>query len=137
MFNAKLIQMAKLAKKVKTARGLRLEIVNPDAAGIDISATELQVCVPVGRSDPNNRVFGVYTRNLHEISSWLTECGVTTVAMESTGIYWLPLFRVLKDDGFDVVLVNARDVKNYSGRKTDEADAEWLMVMHSYGLAKP
>ena len=137
MFNAKLIQMAKLAKKIETEGGLKLEIVNPNAAGIDVSATELQVCVPVGRATPNNRVFGVYTQDLHEISSWLRGCGVTTVAMESTGIYWLPLFRVLDDDGFDVILVNALDVKNYSGRKTDEADAEWLMVLHSYGLMKP
>lgn len=129
--------MAKLAKKVKTVNGLKLEVVNHDAAGIDVSAKELQVCVPVGRSTPNNRVFGVYTKNLHEISEWLSECGVTTVAMESTGIYWLPLFRVLKDDGFDVLLVNAHDAKNYSGKKTDEADAEWLMLLHSYGLLKP
>ena len=129
--------MAKLAKKIKTAKGLKLEIVNPNAAGVDISATELQVCVPVGRATPNNRVFGVYTQDLHMISAWLSECGVTTVAMESTGIYWLPLFRVLDDAGFDVLLVNARDAKNYSGKKTDEADAEWLMVLHSYGLMKP
>lgn len=129
--------MAKSAKKVKTVNGLKLEVVNHDAAGIDVSAKELQVCVPFGRSTPNNRVFGVYTKNLHEISEWLSSCGVTTVAMESTGIYWLPLFRVLKDDGFDVLLVNARDAKNYSGKKTDEADAEWLMLLHSYGLLKP
>ena len=130
-------QMAKLAKKVKTAKGLKLDVVNPDAAGIDVSSTDLQVCVPLGRDVTNNRVFGVYTKDLHEISGWLTRCRVTTVAMESTGIYWLPLFRVLKEDGFDVLLVNARDAKNYSGKKTDEADAEWLMLLHSYGLLKP
>ena len=129
--------MAKLAKKVKTGQGLKSGIVNPNAAGVDISATELQVCVPVGRATPNNRVFGVYTQDLHMISEWLSECGVTTVAMESTGIYWLPPFRVLKGDGFDVLLVNARDAKNYLGKKTDEAYAEWLMLLHSYGLLKP
>ena len=129
--------MAKLAKKVKTGQGLKSGIVNPNAAGVDISATELQVCVPVGRATPNNRVFGVYTQDLHMISEWLSECGVTTVAMESTGIYWLPPFRVLKGDGFDVLLVNARDAKNYPGKKTDEADAEWLMLLYSYGLLKP
>ena len=129
--------MAKLAKKIKTKQGLKLDVVNPNAAGIDISSTEMQVCVPLGRDVTNNRVFGVYTKNLHEISEWLTKCKVTTVAMESTGIYWLPLFRVLKEDGFDVLLVNAREAKNYSGKKTDEADAEWLMLLHSYGLLKP
>lgn len=129
--------MAKLAKKIKTKKGLKLDVVNPDAAGIDVSSTELQVCVPLGRDVTNNRVFGVYTKNLHEISEWLTRCRITTVAMESTGIYWLPLFRVLKEDGFDVLLVNAHDAKNYSGKKTDEADAEWLMLLHSYGLLKP
>lgn len=129
--------MAKLAKKIKTKQGLKLDVVNPNAAGIDISSTEMQVCVPLGRDVTNNRVFGVYTKHLHEISEWLTKCRVTTVAMESTGIYWLPLFRVLKEDGFDVLLVNAREAKNYSGKKTDEADAEWLMLLHSYGLLRP
>ena len=129
--------MAKLGKKIKTAKGLELKVVNPDAAGIDISPKELQVCVPVGRDAENNRTFGVYTRDLHEISAWLKRCRISTVVMESTGVYWLPIFEVLKEDGFDVLLVNAKDAKNYSGKKTDEADAEWLMLLHSYGLLRP
>lgn len=129
--------MAKLAKKIKTAKGLKLKIVNPDAAGIDISPKELQVCVPDDRDEHNNRVFGVYTKDLHEISKWLKQCRITTVVMESTGVYWLPIFEVLKEDGFDVLLVNAKDAKNYSGKKTDEADAEWLMLLHQYGLLRP
>lgn len=129
--------MAKTAEKIKTPKGMKLEIVNPDAAGIDISSSEHQVCVPSDRSERNNRVFGVYTEDLREISRWLKECNINTVAMESTGIYWLPLYRVLSGDGFEVVLVNARDAKNYSGRKTDKADAEWLMLLHSYGLLRP
>jgi transposase len=126
--------MAKRAKKIETNEGLSLKIVNPNAAGIDISSTEMQVCVPADRDGENNRRFGCFTKDLHEISSYLQVCGIDTVAMESTGIYWLPLFMVLKEDGFDVILVNPRDIKGYSEKKTDEADAEWLMLLHSYGL---
>ena len=129
--------MAKLAKKKQTAKGLRFEVVNPNAAGIDISPKEMQVCVPADRDGDCNRTFDVYTEDLHYIAEWLKACRIDTVAMESTGIYWLPVFRVLKDAGFDVILVNASDVKNYSGRKTDADDAEWLMMLHSYGLLKP
>ena len=129
--------MAKLAKKKQTAKGLRFEVVNPNAAGIDISPKEMQVCVPADRDGDCNRTFDVYTEDLHDIAEWLKACRIDTVAMESTSIYWLPIFRVLIDAGFDVILVNASDVKNYSGRKTDASDAEWLMMLHSYGLLKP
>lgn len=129
--------MAKLATKRKTGKGLRLEVVNSNAAGIDISPKEMQVCVPVDRDENSNRKFGVYTEDLNNIVEWLKSCHIDTVAMESTGVYWLPIFRVLKESGFDVILVNASDVKNYSGRKTDASDAEWLMMLHSYGLLKP
>ena len=129
--------MAKLAKKKQTAKGLRFEVVNPNAAGIDISPKEMQVCVPEDRDGDCNRTFDVYTEDLHDIAEWLKACRIDTVAMESTSIYWLPIFRVLIDAGFDVILVNASDVKNFSGRKTDASDAEWLMMLHSYGLLKP
>jgi len=112
-------------------------VVNFNAAGVDVSPKELQVCVPSDRDEKCNRTFGVYTKDLHEISSWLKKCGIDTVVMESTGVYWLPLFRVLKADGFEVMLVNPKDAKNYAGKKTDEADAHWLMVLHTYGLLKP
>lgn len=128
--------MAKVAKKGKPCKRTELKIVNPNAAGIDISTREMQVCVPGDRSEEPNRVFGTFTKDLHAISSWLRECRVDTVAMESTGIYWLPLFGVLKDAGFEVLLVDPYQVKNYSGRKTDESDAEWLMLLHSYGLLR-
>lgn len=129
--------MAKLATKRKTGKGLRLEVVNSNAAGIDISPKEMQVCVPVDRDENSNRKFGVYTEDLNNIVERLKSCHIDTVAMESTSVYWLPIFRVLKDSGFDVILVNASDVKNYSGRKTDASDAEWLMMLYSYGLLKP
>lgn len=129
--------MANSAKKRLTPKGQRLEIVNRNAAGIDISPKEMQVCVPADRDTDSNRKFGVYTDDLRSIAAWLKSCHIDTVAMESTGVYWLPLFRVLKDTGLDVILVNASDVKNYSGRKTDASDAEWLMMLHSYGLLRP
>jgi len=137
--------MAKKAKKIKTKKGLKLEIVNPNAAGIDVSATEMQVCVPLDRDGENtctvyevrgNRVFGTFTCDLHEISAWLKACKIDTVAMESTGIYWVPLYMRLVADGFDVLLGSAQAIKNFAEKKTDEVDAEWIMVLHSYGLLK-
>ena len=79
--------MAKKAKKIRTRKGLELKIVNPDAAGIDVSSREMQVCVPLDRDADNNRKFGVFTEDLDAISVWLTECRISTVAMESTGVY--------------------------------------------------
>lgn len=129
--------MAKLRKKKKTVRGQKLKVVNPNVAGIDISPKEMQVCVPADRDEDCNRKFGPYTENLHDIAKFLKRCRVQSVAMESTGVYWLPVFRVLCEAGFEVILVNASAVKNFSGRKTDTSDAEWLMILNSYGLLKP
>lgn len=128
--------MAKVRKNFETSKRSGLKVVNFHAAGIDISPKEMQVCVPVESAEENNRTFGVYTKDLQAIASWLKECEVTTVAMESTGVYWIPLFGVLKDAGFEVLLVDPKQVKNYSGKKTDETDAEWLRMLHSYGLMK-
>jgi transposase len=128
--------MAKKAKKIKTNKGLELRIVNPDAAGIDVSATEMQVCVPEDRDGDNNRRFGTFTCDLHYISEWLKACGIKTVAMESTGVYWVPLFERLVADGFDVLIGNAKAIRNIAEKKTDEVDAEWIMLLHSYGLIK-
>lgn len=129
--------MARRAEKERTRDGLKLKIVNPNAAGIDIAYGEMQVCVPEDRDGENNRCFGSFTCDYEEIASWLKACNITTVAMESTGSYWVGLYFFLEERGFDVLLANARDVKNVSGKKTDEADAEWIMLMHSYGLLKP
>lgn len=129
--------MANVAKKIKTKKGLRLKVVNPDAAGIDVADGEMQVCVPEDRDGENNRRFGSFTEDLREICTWLKACRITTVAMESTGVYWLRLFLMLQDEGFDVVLANPLQVKNLMEEKTDEADAEWLMLVHSYGMVKP
>lgn len=116
---------------------MKLKIVNPNAAGIDIAYGEMQVCVPEDRDGESNRCFGSFTCDYEEIASWLKACGITTVAMESTASYWVGLYFFLEEKCFDVLLANAKDVKNVSGKRMDEADAEWIMLMHSYGLLKP
>jgi len=128
--------MAKKVQKSKTKGGLKLKIVNPNAVGIDVASGEMQVCVPEDRDGECNRCFGSFTCDYEAIASWLKVCRIETVAMESTGSYWTALFFFLQERGFDVVLTNAKDVKNFSSKKTDEADAEWIMLMHSYGLLK-
>ena len=134
---SKILQMAKKAKKIETAKKkIQMMVVNPNAAGIDVADTEMQVCVPPDRCADNNRRFGSFTRDLREISSWLRSCSIQTVAMEATGVYWIPLFFQLWEDGIEVLLCNARDVKNYSGKKTDRDDAEWLMLLHQHGMLK-
>ena len=129
--------MKNQARMIKSQDGNKLAIVNPNAAGIDIADTEMQVCVPEDRDGENNRRFGSFTQDLNTIVDWLKDCRITTVAMEATGFYYLSRFLKLQDAGIDVLLANPQDVKNLSGRKTDAADAEWLMVLHRYGLLKP
>lgn len=109
-------------------------MLNPNAAGIDIGSTEHWMAVPEDRDTERVRRFTAFICDLHQIARWLKKCGVTTVAMESTGIYWLNLYLLLEDFGFEVFLVNARNVKNVSGRKTDMSDAEWIQKLHSCGL---
>jgi transposase len=114
----------------------RLSIVNPHAAGIDIGDTIHAVAVPPQAAEESVRIFTTMTCDHTTISDWLRECGVNTVAMESTGVYWKPLFSHLVRAGFEVFLVNSRNVKNVSGRKTDEGDAVWIQKLHSYGLLR-
>lgn len=113
-----------------------MPIVHPDAAGIDISATMHAVAIPPGREEICVREFGAFTEDLYSIADWLKKCGITTVAMESTGVYWKPLYTVLLEYGFSVALVNARHVKNVTGRKNDMDDAQWIQKLHSCGLLK-
>ncbi len=126
-------------KKVKgksKASGLppSLHCVNLNAAGIDIGSESHFVAVPEGTCGELVREFKSFTVDLHALANWLVECGVDTVAMESTGVYWIPLFDILETRGFDVRLVDARHVKNVSGRKTDVLDCQWLQQLHTYGL---
>jgi transposase len=109
-------------------------MIEPHAAGIDIAHREHWVAVPVDRCEKPVRSFGTFTEDLEKMADWLRECGIKTVAMESTGVYWIPAFQVLERRGFAVILVNARHVKNVSGRKSDVLDCQWIQRLHSYGL---
>jgi transposase len=111
-----------------------MERINLNAAGIDVGASSHFVAVPEDRDERPVREFAAYTADLYQLADWLKSCGITTVAMESTGVYWIPLFQVLEERGFEVRLVDARRVKNVSGRKTDVSDCQWLQQLHTYGL---
>lgn len=113
-----------------------LQQIQPNAAGIDIGAEEIYVCVPLGRDDERIRVFPTFTSDLRRLADWLVQCGVETVAMESTSIYWIPLYDILEERGIEVCLVNARHLKNVTGRKSDVSDCEWLYQLHTYGLLR-
>ena len=121
-----------MSKKKSTP--VEMQIVNPHAAGIDIGSKEHYVAVAPYLCKEAVRSFGCFTEDLHAIAKWLKECKVTSVAMESTGVYWIPLFLLLEEHGFEVFLVNAQHVKNVSGRKTDESDCQWIQKLHSFGL---
>lgn len=109
--------------------------INHDVAGMDLGSGEHWVCVPDDRVDDNVRSFGVYTGDFEELANFLRACGVKSVAMESTGVYWIPLYEFLDKRGFEVVLVNARHLKSVAGRpKTDKHDCMWIQRLHSYGL---
>ncbi len=111
-----------------------LEHINKMAAGIDIGSKSHFVCVPEGCDAVSIREFQSFTADLHELANWLRQCRIETVAMESTGVYWIPLYELLESQGFEVKLVDARHVKNVSGRKTDVMDCQWLQQLHTYGL---
>ena len=113
-----------------------LEVLHPDAAGIDIGAEHHYVSIPEDRGQETVRRFGCYTPQLEEMAQWLTRCGVKTVVMEATGVYWVPVFRVLESHGLQVLLVNPRHVKYVPGRKTDVADCQWLRQLHTFGLLR-
>jgi transposase len=108
--------------------------INPDAAGIDVGNAQHYVAVPPGRDPDPVRTFGCFTSDLHALADWLQRCRIKTVAMESTGVYWVALYEVLESRGFEVCLVNARQAKNLPGRKTDVKDCQWLQQLHAYGL---
>lgn len=113
-----------------------LQQIQANAAGIDVGAEEIYVCVPPGRDEARIRVFATFTVDLHALAAWLVKCGVQTVAMESTGVYWIPLYDILESHNLEVCLVNAYHLKNVAGRKSDVADCEWLYQLHTYGLLR-
>jgi transposase len=125
-----------MARRKKTKTPESIAVVHPHAAAVDIGARMHVAAVASDRDEVPVRTFGTFTGDLHEIANWFSRCGVTTVAMESTGIYWIPAFEILEQRGFDVVLVNARDARHVPGRKTDVSDAQWLQRLHAYGLLR-
>ena len=130
-----------MTKRGKAERGAApsgvIEQLKLNAAGLDVGAEEIYVCVPADRAEEAVRVFRTYTAGLYQLADWLTECRIETVAMESTGVYWIPVYEVLEERGFEVYLVNARHLKNVPGRKTDVLDCQWLQQLHTYGLLQP
>jgi transposase len=113
-----------------------LEQIHWHAAGIDVGAAEIYAAVPKGSAEETVRSFPTFTVDLERIADWLQECQITTVAMESTGVYWVPLFEILESRGLEVCLVNARHLKNVPGRKSDVMDCQWLQQLHTYGLLR-
>jgi hypothetical protein len=115
---------------------LSLEVVHPDAAGIDIGNESHYVAVPPSRDSQPVRRFGCTTGELKARANWLKQCRIQTVAMQSTGVYWIAVFDILEEAGLEVYLVNARDTKNLPGRKSDVQESQWLMKLHTYGLLR-
>src|SRR3954468_9710759 len=127
--------MAKTPRRSK-ASTKALAPIHPNAAGLDVGATFHVVAVPRDRDDEPARSFRSFRGDLHRLADWLASVGITTIAMESTGVYWVPVFEILEARGFEVLLVNARDVKHVPGRKSDVNDAQWLQQLHQYGLLR-
>src|SRR5258708_2050058 len=115
-------------------RSQKIEPVHPNAAGVDVHSEFHFVAVPDDRDEQAVRRFGAFTEDLVRLADWLSACGITSVAMESTGVYWIPLFEFLDKRGFDVVLVDPRNLKSVPGRKSDVQDCQWLPQLHTFGL---
>lgn len=125
-----------MAQRPKRRQPSPFSTINPHAAGIDIGSTHHVVAVAADRDPTPVRTFRTFSGDLHQLANWSQGVGITTLAMESTGVYWIPVFELLEARGFEVVLVNARDVKQVPGRKTDVNDAQWLQQLHQYGLLR-
>ena len=130
-----------MGRKGKRTKGIEeahpfagMSQVNSNAAGVDIGAVEIVVCVAGENNLQIVKAFGNYTVDLESIGNWLKEHKIKTVAMESTGVYWIPLFEVLESMGFKCLLISSRSLRRVPGRKSDIADAQWIQTLHSYGL---
>ena len=123
-----------MSRGQSSAKPAELSHLNLNAAGIDVGASSHYVAVPADRSEQPVQEFQAFTSDLYRLADWLAECGVEAVAMESTGVYWIPLFGVLEERGFQVMLVDPRRIKNVPGRKSDVLDCQWLQQLHTYGL---
>ena len=126
-------------KRGRRRKGMCLEdrpLLEPNAGGIDIGAREIFVAVPPDRDENPVRVFSTFTEDLEAMAKWLVSCGITTVAMESTGVYWIPPYDVLEQHGIKPCLVDARGMKNVPGRRTDWHECQWIQFLHSVGLLR-
>ena len=126
----------KSKRSVPAGRPESIPILNPNAAGMDIGAEEIFVAVPADRDGHPVQRFGTFTSELGRLSEWLQQCRIETVAMEATGVYWIPVYQILETARFEVCLVNARYFQNVPGRKTDVSDCQWLQRLHSAGLLR-
>jgi transposase len=127
-------QMKEEGMKKHMKRVEQVEIIHPNAAGLDIGAQEIYACVPPDRAGETIQVFGTFTPDLQRLADWLENNQVDTVAMESTGVYWIPVFELLEERGFKVYLVNGRHIKHVPGRKSDVQDCQWIQKLHMLGL---
>ena len=124
-------------KKIRKLEPRSLKILQKNAAGIDLGSREHWVCTPPkDDGTPNVERFGTTTPELFRLAKWLKDHGIGTIAMESTGVYWIPLYEILDSSGFEVLLVNARFIKNVPGRKTDMLDCQWIQLLHACGLLR-
>ena len=122
--------------KQRSKRVELMPIVYANAAGLDVGSREIYACIPPDRAEENVKVFGTFTTDLNALADYLAANGVDTVALESTGVYWIPVFEVLEARGFTVCLVNARNMKGVPGRKSDVQDCQWIQRLHTYGLLR-
>lgn len=131
--------MAKKSKKGQAEKVVKLESlkqINLHAAGLDIGSEEIWACVPEEGEEVAVRSFETFTIDLHRLTDWLQEKGIETVAMEATGVYWIPIYEILEERGLEVYLINARHIKNVPGKKTDVLDCQWIQQLHTYGLLR-
>jgi len=125
-----------MAKPRAAAPQSKLPVIAPNAAGLDIGSTEIWACVPADRTETPVRRYGTYTPDLHQLADWLVSCQITSVALEATGVYWLPVFEILEARGLQVYLLNPHQLKHVPGRKSDVQDCQWIQQLHSYGLLR-
>ena len=130
---------ASKGKRGRRRKGMCLDdrpLLEPNAGGMDIGAREIFVAIPPGRDENPVRVCATFTEDLEAMARWLVSCGITTVAMESTGVYWIPIYDVLEQHGIKPCLVDARGMKNMPGRRTDWHECQWIQFLHSVGLLR-
>src|SRR5438270_2970534 len=128
-------QRREMLRKIQS-EDLSLEVIHPDAAGIDIGNESHYAAVPPSRDSQPVREFRCTTAELKAMAAWLQQCRILTVALQSTGVFWIPVYDILEEAGLEVYLVNARDTKNLPGRKSDVQESQWLMKLHTYGLLR-